>query len=148
MIEYTCEQCGKVTACPPSQYKRSSHHYCSALCRNRHNNAIKNKTLMTDEVKQKLRMARLGTGASKTYEKTYGRHTHRRAAEELLGRPLRKGEVVHHINGNKRDNELSNLIVFASQAEHATWHARERRRSREVCPETTPTDSVGVPAES
>ena len=49
--------------------------------------------------------------------------TLRVVAEQLLGRPLRPGEVVHHIDGNKRNNRSENLRVFSSQAEHAKFHA-------------------------
>ena len=63
-----------------------------------------------------------------TYEKTLGRHTHRVVAEQKLGRPLREGEVVHHIDGNKHNNDPQNLMVFESQAEHARWHKLNGRR--------------------
>ncbi len=78
---------------------------------------------MTPEVKEKLRNYRLGTGAGKTYTKTYGKHTHRIIAEQKLGRPLLPGEIVHHMDENKRNNHPDNLQVFANQAEHARWHA-------------------------
>ena len=81
---------------------------------------------MTPEVRAKLRQARLGKGEGLTYEKTYGRHTHRVVAEQMLGRPLRKGEVVHHIDENKRNNSPENLMVFSSQKEHAKWHAEHK----------------------
>lgn len=87
-----------------------------------------NPTRMTPEVRAKLRAARLGSREGKTYAKSYGRHAHRVAAEEVLGRPLRPGEVVHHIDGNKRNNNPDNLMVFPSQAEHARWHNEHRNQ--------------------
>ena len=63
-----------------------------------------------------------GKGAGKSYEKTLGVHTHRVVAAQMLGRNLLPGEVVHHIDGDIRNNRPENLMVFSSQAEHAKWH--------------------------
>lgn len=60
---------------------------------------------------------------SKSYYKLHGRHLHRIVAEEILGRPLKKGEVVHHIDGNIHNNSNDNLMIFKNQSEHAKWHS-------------------------
>lgn len=39
---------------------------------------------------------------------------HRYVMEQSLGRPLAKGETVHHINGVRDDNRLENLEVWFS----------------------------------
>ena len=46
---------------------------------------------------------------------------HRRIIEEHLGRKLEKDEVVHHINGNRKDNRLENLVL-CSVSEHTSIH--------------------------
>lgn len=46
---------------------------------------------------------------------------HRLVAEQFLGRPLKRGEVVHHINGREDDNRPENLCVM-SDIEHDRYH--------------------------
>lgn len=43
---------------------------------------------------------------------------HRIVMEKYLGRPLVRGEVVHHINHNKKDNRIANLKLFSSPGQH------------------------------
>lgn len=43
---------------------------------------------------------------------------HRLVMSNALGRPLRKGEVVHHIDGDPQNNVLSNLQLFAANGLH------------------------------
>lgn len=128
MIETVCAWCFVPVKVYPSNL--GANNYCCRGCRNAamaERNRKTNPTRMTPEVREKLRNARLGTGEGRTYEKTYGRHTHRVVAEQMLGRPLTKGEVVHHIDGDKRNNKPENLMVFKTQKEHAAFHAAQGR---------------------
>lgn len=50
---------------------------------------------------------------------------HRMVIRRAIGRMLLPGEVVHHKDGDKTNNNPVNLFVFTSQAEHARHHARE-----------------------
>lgn len=53
---------------------------------------------------------------------------HRAVAKKKLGRTLRPGEVVHHKDRNKTNNEARNLWVFKDQAAHDRAHKYDAKR--------------------
>lgn len=58
---------------------------------------------------------------------------HRLAMQQKLGRPLRKGETVHHLNGDRSDNRLENLSLFPSHSDHLKSHATFRSETHKEC---------------
>lgn len=90
---------------------------------------------ISEETRQKLKQAKTEWG--KKYSKgvslnsrgyfvfTRGRHkgrlVHRIVMEIKIGRDLLKNEDVHHIDGNKINNDPSNLMVI-SRSDHARLH--------------------------
>lgn len=148
--ELKCDFCGKRMYKYPSQIHR--HNFCSRKCladfssreknpelyndlkdygniseHMKQLNAVMNPSRMDFPTRAKLSVKRRGSGSGKSYAKSFGRHTHRMVAERMLGRKLKPGEVVHHIDGNKRNNAPENLIVFSSQSERAKWHGLQGR---------------------
>lgn len=49
-------------------------------------------------------------------------YQHMIAAEQMLGRRLRSGEVVHHKDENRLNNSVDNLMVFKTKSDHSAYH--------------------------
>lgn len=131
-VKVRCENCGKEVF----RYKCEilKHVFCSRACaktytskRMSNMNKELNPTRMTEKTKNKIRVARILSSNKKSYPKLNGKHIHRIIAEKKLGRKLKPEEVVHHIDGDKQNYDPKNLIVLASQSEHAKLHQKDGR---------------------
>lgn len=135
MKEVICKTCGKPFLKSSSKIRENN------FCCNTHANIWKGKWLaaynrtvnpmnkpggvLAARINRSRRQQ--GNGEGKTYRKLLGRHEHRRIAETLMGRPLQKGEVVHHIDGNKQNNSPINLEVLPSRKDHVKKHPRDEK---------------------
>lgn len=57
---------------------------------------------------------------------------HRLVMERILGRHLKPGEVVHHIDGNPANNSPGNLRLFPNQSAHTAHHRKVEKLKEEV----------------
>lgn len=137
-VAVKCTLCGKAFNRSENQVRENSfcckeHFYEWNAQRvtdyNRMNNPMnKPGGVLSSRIKRSRELS--GTGEGKAYRKQLGKHAHRRIAEAMLGRPLKKGEVVHHIDGNKLNNTPANLEVLPSQSEHCKAHGFGRKKGR------------------
>lgn len=142
-VSLCCDVCGVAFTRYPSQVKPWGPHYCSKACvgkAKRHGSTLHcawcdaefyrrfGEQDLGDRVNQfcsrECYMAwRDWNRKPDSYPKDGPVHKHRIVAEALLGRALRPGEVVHHVDGNKQNCHPSNLAVFPDQATHVRCHS-------------------------
>jgi hypothetical protein len=121
--ECVCEECGKIFKKRTAAFKVTKKHYCSPECANKRflnpkNNPRWNNGKRTYNGYYSLLRKEhpFADHAGYVYE-------HRLVMENYLGRYLKPEEQVHHINGDKTDNQIENLMVFKNAAEHTKYHA-------------------------
>lgn len=140
-LTLTCAECGATFRRYPSQIK-AGQQYCSKKCvgaAKRHGSEL--FCAMCDtafyrrfgEQDQGVKARQFCSRACyddwrtlhrsrNTYIKVGARHLHRVIAEQALGRALLPDEVVHHKDGDKHNNELTNLVVFPNAVYHGRCH--------------------------
>jgi len=53
---------------------------------------------------------------------------HRYVMENKIGRPLSCNEIVHHVDGNKRNNSPDNLAIVKSFSNHASKYKNQNTK--------------------
>ena len=135
--EVKCCVCNKKTNKDSSKIKRNKKNYCSRIC---YWESLKGKKPVSECWKNKPSWVGEGNPNFNGYKSNNGNYIiinipdhpnadkhgyvaeHRLVMEKQLGRYLDKKEVVHHIDGNKNNNNLSNLMLFPSNSAHINYH--------------------------
>lgn len=131
--EITCAQCGKekILRIAPRKTK-SGLHFCSEVCwqqyRKEHSKASKLVNGRPTVHKRSGYIFCFKPNHPYCSANGYVRE-HRLVMEQHLERYLQPGEIVHHINGKRDDNQIGNLMLFKSTREHRQY---EKRRLSEL----------------
>lgn len=72
-------------------------------------------------------------GTGKGYVKLNGKYLHRAIAELMLGRKLRKGEIVHHKDENKKNADPLNIMVTTRKKHIEIHRAKMLAKRKEKC---------------
>lgn len=121
-IPRSCEHCGQTFYTWPSKIRVGKGRFCSQSC----------------SAKSRLgERAGNWRGGRSIHEAGYiilrrngvDIYEHRAIMEEILDRPLHKWEIVHHVDGDKSNNDPSNLQVM-TQSEHVRLHTPAKGRGK------------------
>lgn len=134
--------CGKDKEVSMSSYANGRRKYCCLKCRYKYHNA-KVPHKFTSQHKDWFEKGetpwnkgkhystkKLGTGQgyidSHGYRIKEEKLEHRLLIERRIGRELSPEEIIHHIDGDKTNNNLDNLVIMF-RSEHMKIHKNLRR---------------------
>lgn len=113
-----CKICGKTFNAVPSQKAQ----YCSKKCsyKREYKKGENHHGWLGGHSKEKGGYISCWTESGKR------KRMHQIIIENIIGRKLPDGACIHHIDGNKQNNDNKNLVVCDSHSYHRLIHAREK----------------------
>lgn len=146
-MDKTCKTCGKKLGRKIWQGTKrkiretgkrwKERQFCDNVCRSKHlaitnagsNNYFYGKHLIPHNMKYEPEI-KMKTGKGYIQIRRFDangnrivRYEHRELMERHIGRALDPQEVVHHIDNDPKNNVITNLILFANNAEHRKCHS-------------------------
>jgi hypothetical protein len=98
-----CDHCSKPFIAKRGHFKQRFTHFCSPACY-----YLQRASMSTYVVSRQ------------------GQREARTIMETQINRRLTSSEVVHHIDGDCNNNDISNLMLFISHSEHLRFHHQQR----------------------
>jgi len=146
-VKYVCQTCdAPFYRRAKEALRHGPHKYCSMACRGQ---AMQRRVVLVctecgDPFERALaealrhrrdwcswrcwRASAIRNAKPTSYPKIGRRHAHRIVGEQIAGRPLRRNEVVHHKDENRRNFSRDNLEV-KTRAQHSREHNTGREFS-------------------
>jgi len=110
-IRFICPICSKEFFLSRSRAKNRDIRCCSRACANKFYRGKNSRNWNGGNYSGEDGYIRTTIGDCKKKYKL----THRLIVEKVLGRLLKREEIVHHVNGDRKDNRHSNLLVCDSK---------------------------------
>lgn len=120
-IDKTCQHCKKVFEATVADTRYRPVKYCSRKCTYDSKRISKGYFINTRGYKE-LYLPDHPKANTVYYPE------HRYVMEQHIGRVLNEDEIVHHINRNKRDNRIENLVIMTAE-EHSQEHINDRKKA-------------------
>lgn len=146
-IIFDCKVCGKrvgVYLSPAQLARRSRGWFCSRACSNAYHAGERSNWWKGGRIITTPGYVKINQPQHPNADAIGFVCEHRLVMEKHLGRTLTEDEVVHHINKDKLDNRLENLMLFPNHSAHVTHHNAIRRQTKEYHEQNEQGDYRGI----